>query len=338
MVIYKRLTVLLALFCLFLIGGAFSYTLVEGEPWSFLDGLYMTVLTISTVGYGEVHPLTENGKMLTIVIIGIGVTFVAYAASTTAQMIFEGKLKEFWGVTKMMNKVNALKNHYIICGAGKTAYEIIKCLEANKVDDFLVIDINKERVAKLRNSGILTIEGDATNDKVLIEAGVERAVGLAATLPTDADNVFVALSARTMKDDLLIVAKAEKIESIAKLRRAGANRVVSPNIIAGARMASMLYRPSVVDFMDAAMAGDGNSMQMEEFRLQKNSFLDGKILKNAQIRQKSGAIVVSVRSEKETIINPLPEYKFKAFDNLVILGTSEQVRDFAVLTKTIKEG
>jgi voltage-gated potassium channel len=232
----------------------------------------------------------------------------------------------------MKNRINELKDHYIICGAGKTAHEIIKSLSNSNPTNFVVIDIDRSHIQKLQEENIFAIEGDATTDSILIDAGIERAAGLAATLPTDADNVFVTLSAKGIKNDIFVVAKAERIESIAKLRRAGANKVVSPNIIAGARMAAMLHRPSVVDFVDSALAGDNQAMQMEEFRVQKQAFLSGKALKDAEIRQRSGAIIVAIRRESETIINPVPTYVFQPHDVLVVLGTKEQITNFATLT------
>jgi voltage-gated potassium channel len=316
-----------------ILGGALAYQFVEGSDWTFLDGLFMTVITLFTVGYAEVHPLSDAGRILTIVLIFAGGGFMAYIASTLAQLIFEGKIKEIWGRQRMKNRIKELKNHFVICGAGKTASEIIKSFQSTNPSNFVIIDVNKERIQKLQDSGFFAIEGDATTDAVLIEAGIERAAGLAATLPTDADNVFVALSAKGIKNDIFIVAKAERIESIAKLRKAGANKVVSPNIIAGARMAAMLHKPSIVDFMDAAIAGDNQAMQMEEFRIQKGSFLDGKVLKNAEIRQRSGAIIVAIRRESETIINPPPSFVFKPHDVLVVLGTKEQITSFANLAR-----
>ncbi|OGK10899.1 MAG: hypothetical protein A2W80_17950 [Candidatus Riflebacteria bacterium GWC2_50_8] len=315
-----------------LLCGTVAYRVVEGDHWTMLDGLFMTVITLFTVGYSEVHTLSSSGRMLTIVLILLGGGFMAYAASTIAQMLFEGKLREIWGLKKMRKQINELKNHYIICGAGKTAQEIIKSLKNSAPKQFVVIDIDRSRIDKLQQENIFAIEGDATSDEILIEAGIERAAGLAVTLPTDADNLFVTLSAKGFKSDLFVVAKAEKIDSIAKLRKAGANKVVSPNIIAGARMASMLYRPSVVDFMDAALAGDSKAMMMEEFRIQGQSYLDGKAIKDAEIRQRSGAIIVSVRRENETIVNPLPTLVFKACDILVVLGTDEQIKNFSPLT------
>ncbi|MDN5279260.1 MAG: voltage-gated potassium channel [Clostridiales bacterium] len=328
----RRLICLTVAFFTLILGGTFAYRLVEGQNWSILDGLFMTVITLFTVGYAEVHPLSDSGRILTIVLIFVGGGFMAYVASSLAQLIFEGKIREIWGLKRMKNRINELKDHYIICGAGKTAHEIIKSLSNSNPTNFVVIDIDRSHIQKLQEENIFAIEGDATTDSILIDAGIERAAGLAATLPTDADNVFVTLSAKGIKNDIFVVAKAERIESIAKLRRAGANKVVSPNIIAGARMAAMLHRPSVVDFVDSALAGDNQAMQMEEFRVQKQAFLSGKALKDAEIRQRSGAIIVAIRRESETIINPVPTYVFQPHDVLVVLGTKEQITNFATLT------
>jgi voltage-gated potassium channel len=328
-----KLLHIIAGFLILILGGTFAYKIVEGSNWTFLDSLYMTIITIFTVGYTEVHPLSDSGRILTIILIFFGVSFMAYLASWVAQLIFEGKLREIWGLKVMKNKINSLENHFIICGAGKTAHEIIKSLNSSQPHNFVVIDIDKARIQKLQEQNILAIVGDATSDNVLIEAGIEKAAGLAATLPTDADNVFIALSAKGIKNDIFIVAKAERIESIAKMRKAGASKVVSPNIIAGARMAAMLHRPSVVDFMDAAIAGDNQAMQMDEFRLHKRAFIEGKALKDAEIRQRSGAIIVAVRRNNETTVNPSPDFVFAAHDVLVVLGTRIQINDFSYLTK-----
>lgn len=328
----NRLIYLSLILVLLLTGGTISYRLIEGDKWTMLDGLFMTVITLSTVGYAEVHQLSANGRILTIALILLGGGFMAYTISLLAQMLFEGKIREIWGRKKMNNKISELKNHYIVCGAGKTAKEIIKSLSNTAPNLFVVIDIDSSRVEKLQEENIYAIEGDATVDEILISAGIERAAGLAATLPTDADNLFVTISAKAFKSDLFIVAKAEKIESISKLRKVGADKVVSPNIIAGALMASMLYKPSVVDFIDAAIAGDSNAMQLEEFRIQKSSYLDNKALIDAKIRKKSGAMIVAVRREAETIVNPLPTFVFKACDILVVFGTGEQIKDFLPLT------
>lgn len=327
----RRILYVIWAFVLLILGGTFAYQLIEGPHWSFSDGLFMTVITIFTVGYAEVHPLSEQGRLLTIALIFVGGGFIAYVLSAVAQLIFEGKIREIWGLKRMRNKISELENHFVICGAGKTAHEIIKSLKSSAPMKFVVIDIDRTQVQKLQEENLFAIVGDATEDAILIEAGIEKAAGLAATLPTDADNVFVTLSAKGIKNDIFIVSKAERIESIAKLRKAGASKVVSPNIIAGARMAAMLHRPSVVDFMDAAIAGDNQAMQMEEFRIQKLSFLDNKALKDAEIRQRSGAIIVAVRRDHETTINPVPDFVFLAHDVLVVLGTKDQIVSFAKL-------
>lgn len=313
--------------------GSLSFRVVEGPQWSFTDGLFMTIITLFTVGYSEVHPLTDSGKILSIIIILLGAGLMTYIASLFAQLIFEGKLKEIWGLKRMMERIAKLENHYIICGAGKTASEIIKSLSRTDSGNFVVIDTNRERILKLIDNNILAFQGDATHDNTLLDAGLNKATALVTTLPTDADNVFVTLTAKGINNDIRIVSKAEKVESIAKLRRAGASKVVSPNIIAGARMAAVIRKPSVVDFMEAAMAGDNQAMQIEEFRVQNGSYLEGKALKDAGIREKSGAIIVAAKSENKTTINPEPGYIFTVSDTLMVFGTKEQIEKFSSLTK-----
>ena len=315
--------------------GSVGYRFIEGPTWSFLDGLYMTVLTIFTVGYAEVHPLSDSGRLFTILLILAGVGDIAYIASSSAQFFFEGKLKEIWGVKRMQEKIKSLEEHYIICGAGKTAREIIKTLKKSAPQKFVVIDVDKDRIRQLQDEEVFSIVGDATLDDTLISAGLDNAKGLVAALPTDADNVFVTLTAKGINQETFVVSKAEKVESIAKLKRAGADKVVSPNIIAGARMVAMLRRPSVVDFMDAALGGDNQALQMDEFRIQKQSFLENKALKDADIRGKSGAIIVAVRRDNENTINPEPTFVFQACDILVVLGTKEQIKNFSNLTQQI---
>ena len=329
----KKIYYSLAGFIILIIFGALSFRIIEGPQWSFLDGLFMTIITLFTVGYSAVHPLNDSGKILTIIIILLGAGFMTYIASLFAQLIFEGKLKEIWGLKRMKKGISELQNHYIICGAGKTASEIIKSLSRTEPGNFVVIDVKRERIKELQEKNIFAIEGDATFDDVLINAGLNKASALVTTLPTDADNVFVTLTAKGINNDIRIVSKAEKVESIAKMRRAGATRVVSPNIIAGIKMAAVIRKPSVADFIEAAMAGDNQAMQIEEFRIQKDCYLEGKKLKEADLRKKSGCIIVATRIGEETIINPEPEYVFRSTDTLMVLGTREQIDKFEKLTK-----
>ena len=304
--------------------GTFGYKLIEGPPWTLFDGLYMTIITLATVGYGEIHPLTSAGRAFTIILLLLGGGLGAYAIGSIAQFIIEGKLRELWGKRRMKDRINAMKHHYILCGAGNTGLSVVSELKRRGVS-FVVVENDGKRVEELLEEDLPTIEGDATLDESLVEAGLERASGLVTTLPHDADNVFVTLTAKGVNPEIFGVSTASKLESVPTLKRAGANYVVSPNIIAGSRMASVILRPSVVDFLDATMTGEDHALQMEEIHVRRGSYLDNKALKDADIRRRSGAIIVSVRKNSRSIINPEPTCVFEADDILIVLGDRDQI-------------
>ncbi len=312
------------LFVILLGFGTLGYRIIEGPHWSALDGLFMTVITLATVGYGEVHPLSPAGRVFTILLLITGAGLMAYTVTALGQFVVEGKLRELWGKRRMKDRILALKHHYIVCGAGNTGLVVIHNLQTKQIP-LVVIDSNPKVVEELVEQQIPAIEGDATADETLIDAGLKHASGLVTALPYDADNVFVTLTAKGINPDVFVVSTAEAVESVQKLKRAGSNYVVTPAIIAGARMAAVLMRPSVVDFVDATMAGDDQGLQMEEFKIRDDSFLAQKALKDADLRKRSGAIIVSVRRGDKTMINPEPNYVFETNDILVALGTVEQV-------------
>ncbi|HEY9071581.1 MAG TPA: potassium channel protein [Candidatus Ozemobacteraceae bacterium] len=320
----RRFFTTLASFALLLALGTVGYRLIEGPQWTALDGLFMTVITLATVGYGEVHPLSPAGRMFTIVLLITGAGLMAYTVTALGQFVVEGKLRELWGKRRMKDRILGFKHHYIVCGAGNTGLVVIHNLRAKQIP-VVVIDSNPKVVEELLEQEIPAIEGDATADETLISAGLKAASGLVTALPYDADNVFVTLTAKGINPEVFVVSTADAIESVQKLKRAGSNYVVTPAVIAGARMASVLIRPSVVDFVDATMAGDDQGLQMEEFRIREASFLAQKALKDADLRRRSGAIIVSVRRGDRTTINPEPNFVFDPGDILVALGTSEQV-------------
>lgn len=320
----RRFLATLALFIILLGFGTLGYRLIEGPQWSALDGLFMTVITLATVGYGEVHPLSPAGRVFTILLLITGAGLMAYTVTALGQFVVEGKLRELWGKRRMKDRIQALKHHFIVCGAGNTGLVVIHNLLSKQIP-LVVIDSNPKVIEELLEQQIPAIEGDATADEILIDAGLKQASGLVTALPHDADNVFVTLTAKGINPEVFVVSTADAVESAPKLKRAGSNYVVTPAVIAGARMAAVLMRPSVVDFLDATMAGDDQGLQMEEFRIKQESFLSQKALKDADLRRRSGAIIVSVRRGDKTMINPEPNYVFEAGDILVALGTLEQV-------------
>ncbi len=319
-----RFTASVVAFLALIAVGTVGYKVIEGPQWTWLDALYMTVITLGTIGYGEVHTLDTGGRIFTVCLILMGAGVMAYTVTTLAQFVVEGKLQELWGKKRMKDRIDALKDHYVVCGAGDTGLVVVGELTRRKIP-FVVVESNPKVAESLIEGDVLVVEGDATVDEVLRHAGLERAGGLVTTLPHDADNVFVALTAREMKANIFVVSTANKNESVTKLKRAGVSYVVSPNQIAGARMASVIMRPSVVDFLDATMAGENQALQMEELRIGGGSFLANKALKDADLRRRSGAIIVSVKRGTSTVINPEPTYVFETGDILIVLGTRDQI-------------
>ncbi|MBI3038478.1 TrkA family potassium uptake protein [bacterium] len=224
----------------------------------------------------------------------------------------------------MKERIKQLNCHYIICGAGNTGMVVAHEMKKKNLE-FVIVDSNPKVVEELYKQEILVLEGDATLDEVLLEAGLQKASALVSALPHDADNVFVALTAKGINSTLFVVSTATITESVSKLKRAGADYVVSPNIIGGVRMASVIIRPSVVDFLDATMAGIDRALQMEEFQIRENSYLSGKALKDSDLRRRSGAIIVSVKRAEKSTINPEPTYVFEAGDILIVLGDHDQI-------------
>src|SRR5208337_286730 len=250
------------------------------ERWNFLDALYMTIISLTTVGYGEVHSLSSEGRIFNIFLIIGGVGTVFYVLSTGAKLLLEGELQEMFGRKRLEKKIKDLQHHYIICGYGRMGRIICRELNA-KGEEFIVIEKNPNKLHEKEN--ILIMEGDATQDAVLIEAGIERARGLISVLPTDAENLFVVLSARGLNPNLLIVSRAVEEGSEKKLLRAGATKVVSPYHIGGLRMAHTVLKPTVVDFIEFATQSGNIGLQMQEIAVQEGSRLIGMTLEQCGI-------------------------------------------------------
>lgn len=227
--------------------GVIGYETIEG--WNFLDSIYMTVTTITTVGYREVHPLSDGGRIFSIFLMLGGVGGALYTLSGIVGYIIEGNIGTVWERRKMQNKINNLKGHFILCGFGRVGEEIARTFHEEEVP-FIAIDDRLECIARLEKSGYIYLDGDATKDDVLKGAGIERARGLIAAVGTDTDNTYITLSARGLCPDIYIEARASSAEAVTKLERSGANRVILPHAIGGNRMAMLALRPAVVDFID----------------------------------------------------------------------------------------
>ncbi|MCX8031708.1 MAG: potassium channel protein [Thermodesulfovibrionales bacterium] len=318
----KKLLVAALLILLIITFGTIGYMVIEG--WAFLDSLYMTVITLTTVGYREIHELSKKGIIFTMLIIITGTGTVLYALSVGAKIIIEGELQEIFGRRKMEKQIKELKKHYIICGYGRMGKIICKELE-NKGLKLVVIEKNPEAIDNKTSS--LFIKGDATKDEVLRQAGIEKASGLISVLPSDAENLYVVLSARELNPSLFIVARAGEDGSEQKLLRAGADRVVSPYYIGGIRIAHTVLKPAVVDFIEFATKSGNIDLQMEEILIHKDSEIAGLTLDKCGIGRELGIIIVAIkRSSGDMVFNPTFKTNIKAGDTLIAVGEVSRLK------------
>jgi voltage-gated potassium channel len=323
MSLLRRFLQVIYVLLLVVIAGVIGYMVIEG--WSFVDALYMTVITISTVGYSEVHGLSTAGRIFSIILIigGVGVMF--YTLTTIVQYLAEGYISNLLGRSRMKGKLSKLKGHVILCGYGRVGQEVAHALEAEGTP-FIIVELDQEGLAKAANDGYLYLQGDATQDEVLSEAGIDKARALVAAVGGDADNIYITLSARGMNPNLVIVARANTEESESKLRRAGADRIVFPLRVGGRRMAKSALHPLVVDFIDTTMHIHGRELFLEDLKVDSTSPLAGMTIAEGQ-RHSSGTAILAVRKKGGAILtNPPQETILELGDELVIIGTREQLR------------
>jgi voltage-gated potassium channel len=311
-----------AIFLCVITFGIVGYMLVEG--WSFIDSFYMVVITLSTVGYMEVQPLSDAGRMMTAAMILGGVGSFAYLMGTMSQVIIEGRLQHIWGKRRVNKLIKGLRDHFIICGYGRIGSVVVEEIEKEGYP-MVVIEKDPEALMILENKGVLCIGGDATLDEVLLSAGLERARCLITALSQDAANVFVTLTARQLNPGLTIVARTDTESHIARLKRAGADRVVMPYNIGGLRMAQSVLRPTVTNLLDLAGRGDID-LQMEELLVSPDSELVGRLVKDSGIRANFEVIIVCIKSAAgEMLFNPGPNTEIRAGDLLIALGKPENM-------------
>jgi voltage-gated potassium channel len=303
--------------------GVLGYMSIEG--WGFLDALYMTVITITTVGYREVQEVSPSGRVFTIFIIFLGMGIFAYTLGMVAQLMVEFQVRSILGRRKLGMKIKSLKNHYVICGYGRIGSVISQELLEHRIPQ-LVIDSNPAVKGNLESREIPYIIDDASNDDVLIEAGVERATGLVATLPSDADNTFIVMSGRGLNPGLFILARAELEKSNKKLMRAGANRVVMPHLIGGLKMAHFIVKPAVSEFVELTLQNREMELQLREMVVGEKSAFNGVTLVESRIRQELNVIVVAMnRKDGTTVFNPSSITRIEAGDTLIALGQGQDL-------------
>ena len=298
--------------------GTVGYILIEG--WEFLDALYMTIITISTVGFSEVHHISKAGRLFTIVLVFFGVGFTLYIAAAVVQFMVEGRIRIILGRRRLEKKIDRMKNHYIVCGYGRIGRVLCKNLKRKPLD-LVVVEKNPELTSVMDADGVLYISGDAADEENLIRAGIKRAKGLVAVLASDADNVFLVLTARQLDPDLLIIARASQEESKSKLRAAGANTVESPYDMGAASMAHRIIRPTVTSFLALAFAHKRKDIQMEEIPVSASSELVNVMLKDTGIRQKYNLIIIAIKKQDNSMLfNPSFEATIEVGDTVIAVG------------------
>ena len=313
-----------ALLVAILAGGTAGYMLIEG--WNVWDALYMTVTTVATVGYGEIHPLSPRGRLFTVVLIFGGVGTAFYTVTLLATLVVEGGLHQRFERRRAARMLEQIKDHFIVCGYGRIGSIIAAELHQQGVP-LAVIERDPERVRQAIDRGWLALEADASREEVLARAGIHRARGLITAVGTDAENVFTVLTARVMRPDLFIIARVESDDAEHKLRRAGADRVISPYQIGATQMVQTALRPAVVDFFHLATSSERLDLSMEQVHIKDDSALANRSIVDAGIRQRFGVIIVGIKRAGGTMeFNPAPEAIMRAGDELVVLGRTESVK------------
>jgi voltage-gated potassium channel len=312
--------------------GVLGYMVFEG--WSFTDALYMTVITLTTVGYREVRPLDTTGQLWTMVLLVTGVGTLFYAAVSSVELVVEGTIRGYFGRRRMKGAISKLSGHYILCGYGRVGRQVAREFTADGVT-FVIIEQDPATVEECVEEGYLVLLGEASDDDVLQEAGIHRASGLVAAVDSDADNVFVVLSARKLNPKLNIVARASSDESAAKLEIAGADRTLSPYAVGGRRLASLATQPLVVDFLDIVTRGEeGIEFRLEEFSVPEDSFIADQTIGELRIGERTGAMILATRSKEGKFdTTPSATDRISAGDTLIVLGTREQIARLERLMK-----
>jgi len=306
--------------CILILIGVAGFAFFEHR--SLFEAFYLTLITLTTVGYGDIVPQTQAGRILAIVVAFGGAGLFFYAVGVVSEIVLAEVFYNFFGRRQMEKKLAALKDHYIICGYGRIGKHICRLI-AREVP-FVVIENDSRVIRELENEGYLFIQGDATNEEVLLRAGIEKARGVISVLRSDADNVYIVLTARSLNPRIFIMARADEEHVAKRLKQAGANKVFSPYMIGARRMALAILRPAVTDFLELTSPEANLDLQLEEVRLSRTSPLVGKDLVSSRIREVSGAIILAVKKATgEMVFNPAPNYVLEAGDTLIALGRRE---------------
>jgi voltage-gated potassium channel len=331
---YSDLIFIAALTISVIATGILGYELIEG--WHFLDALYMTIITLATIGFSEVHPLSEEGRIFTIFLIVVGVGLVAVLFSTVTQRVIQRHLFFNFREKRMLEQIEKLKNHTIFCGFGRLTRIAAAELRTAGVS-LVIVDRDAARVEEARQMGYLALHGDSTLDEVLMRAGINRAQRLVSLLPKDADNLYVILTSRELRADLFILSRAEDDAGEKRLTRAGANKVIAPYRVGGQKIAEGIMRPYVTDFLDLAVSGSNKGLQIEEIKIPSNCPVKDQTLKEALIRQKTNVIVAAIVSPLgQMLFNPDSLTKIEEGATFIAIGVKENLIQLEGLLTGIK--
>lgn len=326
--LYVALLLILAMISI----GILGYILIE--KYTFLEAFYMTIITIATVGFQEVHPLSDVGKIFTAFLIITSFGTFAYAISAITKYVVEGEFNYYYKFYKVNNTISKLNNHVVICGYGRNGKQAATALHMNK-QNFVIIEKSEVLAEQIKEQGFLCIQGDCTQDDILNKSGIANAHALITTLPIDADNLFVVLTARSINSKLTIISRASDDNSDKKLKIAGANNVIMPDKIGGAHMASLVIKPDVIEFIDHITGQGGPNINLEEIVFSElPEQLRNHTIKDLEIRNKSGANIIGYKTaDGEYVINPSADTKIIPGAKLFVLGTPDQVAKLRELLK-----
>lgn len=322
-----KLSLAMLLLLLVFVAGVFGYRFISGYSW--IDAAYMTIITVTTVGYGEVHPLTPTDKLFTSILIVTSLVIVGYAVSVITEYLLNknnlGNIRE----KRVLKKIHKMKDHIIVCGYGRNGQQASQKLKDYK-EPFVVIEKDSDVVERFAEDDILFLEGNANEDDVLREAGIEKAKTLICALPSDADNLFIVLSARQMNPNLKIISRATEETSYRKMKLAGADNVILPDKIGGDHMASLVVVPDLIEFLDnLSISGDDDSINVEQVPFEKVCpSNEERTIQEIDVRKKTGCTVIGYKSpEGEYIVNPEPSLVLKKNSKLILIGRPNQIEE-----------
>ena len=318
---HRRLLRIIGAFVLVLFAGVIGYMVIEG--WSFVESLYMTVITLSTVGYKEVYTLSDAGRIFTVFLIIGGVGFMLYAVTTMVQYVVEFRIRSRLESRRMKNRITQLKGHTILCGYGRVGSQVARSLSAEG-KRFVVIDTDSGKIAQADEDGYLYIQGNASRDEVLQEAGIGRARSLIAAVGNDADNIYITLSAKVLRPDIFVVARGSDEESESKLKRAGADRTILPLHLSGRRMAMLALRPLVVDLIETTMQSRDRSLLLEDVKITTDSLMAGATVKEIEHHRRVIAVLAVRKSDGRLQTRPHADMKIEPDDEVILMATDTE--------------